>query len=79
LPVNQGGGWWGLAQGESFNERLEFGLQSVSLSPVPARAPGQSGEALAPIPGQPALSGPQLDPLMTGDVGQGHAVFHTRP
>jgi hypothetical protein len=45
------------------------------MSSVTAPAPGQSGEAVASVLGEPPLCSPQRNGMMTGHVSQRHVVF----
>jgi hypothetical protein len=75
LAVDQGDGGRRGAQREPFNDLGEFRGQAVGLAPVPARAPGEPNEALAPVLGEPPLRGPQWNAMLTRYMGQRHVVF----
>ena len=75
LSVDERRGGRRFTQGEPLDDRFEFGWQSMWLSSIPARTPGEPGQTMAPVLGEPELEGAQRGALVTGHMGQWHAVF----
>ena len=69
----------GSPQGQPFDHLLEFGRHAASLTLIGACVKRQPVQALLAIRSHPALQSPQLDTVLTGKLGQRHAVLERRP
>jgi hypothetical protein len=46
------------------------------LSSIPARVPGEPGQTMASVLGEPPLHGPQRQAMVTGNMSQRHLLLN---
>ena len=77
LAVNRGGRETGSLQGKPFDERPQRSRAPWATLVGPSLA-HQAGESCAAIAAHPTLRGPKPDAALSGDRGEGNALFEVR-